>query len=176
MLIAFSGRAGAGKTTAAWFFERHGFVRTRFAGPLKDMIRALGLSEQEIDGDLKEKPCALLGGATPRHAMQTLGTEWGRELIHPELWAVIWQDRARRLLDMGRSVVVDDCRFPNEVVAIKALGGKIVRIHTTDPASPGAAHCSETQNLPFDATVLNEGTDLEVFESRLRGLIDQLWG
>jgi hypothetical protein len=60
-IIAFTGLAGSGKSTAAKHLcTRHGFERVRFAGPLKDMMRALGLTEREIEGDRKESPCALL--------------------------------------------------------------------------------------------------------------------
>jgi len=156
--------------------EEKGFTRTRFAGPLKDMIRSLGLTDREIDGDLKEEPCALLGGVTPRRAMQTLGTEWGRDLIHPEIWTVIWQERVRRLLAEGKWVVVDDCRFPNEAVAIKALGGFVIRIRTSVSDSPVSGHISERHELPFDASVFNEGMNLEVFRARLEGALLQLGG
>ena len=43
------------------------------------MLYQLGLGEAHIEGALKEVPCELLGGKTPRYAMQTLGTEWGRD-------------------------------------------------------------------------------------------------
>lgn len=57
LIIGFTGLAGSGKSTAAL---HTGYTRVRFAGPLKDMMRALGLTEQEIEGDRKEKPCNLL--------------------------------------------------------------------------------------------------------------------
>ena len=44
--------------------------RVSFAGPLKAMMAALGLSSEQIDGSLKETPCDLLCGKTPRQAMQ----------------------------------------------------------------------------------------------------------
>lgn len=176
VLIGLTGRAGAGKSTAAHYLNAvHGFSRTRFAGPLKDMLRAIGLSEDEIEGDRKETPCALLGGATPRHAMQTLGSEWGRDLIHPELWAVIWQEKTRRLLDAGYSVCVEDVRFPNEAAAVKALGGHIMRVRTFDPP-PAGDHISEQHDLPYDVSVLNDWHSLDVFHARLDGALDLLGG
>jgi putative protein kinase ArgK-like GTPase of G3E family len=77
-IIGLTGLMGSGKSLAAQELERIGFTRTRFAGSLKDMMRVLGLTEEEIEGNLKETACALLGGKTPRYAMQTIGTEWGR--------------------------------------------------------------------------------------------------
>ena len=176
VLIGLAGRAGCGKSTAAHYLNAvHGFTRTRFAGPLKDMLRAIGLTEDEIEGDLKEKPCDLLGGATPRWAMQSLGSGWGRDMVHPELWTCLWLEKARRLLSEGRSVCVEDCRFPNEVAAIKALGGYVIRIRSDDPA-PVGSHISEQHDLPYDVSVLNEGVDLEVFHARLEGALDIIGG
>lgn len=174
ILIGLAGRAGAGKSTAAHYLNAvHGFSRTRFAGPLKDMLRAIGLSEREIEGDLKEAPCALLGGQTPRFAMMSLGTDWGRDIIHPELWAVIWQEKARWLLAEGVSVSVEDCRFPNEAAAIKALGGYIIRIRAPEPRLPDIDHVSEQHDIPYDISVLNDGP-VDVFHARLDGALSHL--
>jgi len=153
-LIAFTGLAGAGKSTAALHLvERHGFQRMRFAGPLKAMLAALGLSAEEIDGSLKETPCELLCGQTPRRAMQTIGTEWGRDIIGPDLWIRAWK---ASLPATGR-IVVDDCRFPNEAAAIKAEGGRIVRIDRPGAGTAAAGHVSEGQALPASAVIPNTG-------------------
>ena len=164
-IIAFTGVAGSGKSTAAQYLvERHGFERVRFAGRLKDMMRALGLSEREIEGDLKEKPCALLAGKTPRYAMQTIGTEWGRDIIDHDLWVRVWADRVAKL-PAGKPVVVDDCRFPNEAATVRALGGNIVRIMRPG-AGTSSAHLSETHTHEMrpDITLRNDAS-LEMFLS-----------
>jgi hypothetical protein len=168
-IIAFSGLAGSGKSTAAaHLVERHGFERIRFAGPLKDMMRALGLSEREIEGDLKEKPCALLCGHTPRHGMQTLGTEWGRTQLGVNLWINAWRAAVDRLAPTV-PVVVDDCRFPNEAEAILAAGGDIVRIVRTGAGVGAAGHSSEGHQLPFVFSIENNGTTDDLFRA-----VDQL--
>jgi hypothetical protein len=60
-LIAFTGLAGSGKSTAAeHLVQAHQFTRLRFAGPIKAMCRALGLTEEQVDGGQKEVPCDLL--------------------------------------------------------------------------------------------------------------------
>ena len=160
-IIAFTGLAGSGKTTAAkHLVNRHGFERVRFAGPLKDMMRALGLSDREIDGDRKELPCDLLCGKTPRWAMQSIGTEWGRQLIGADLWIRAWQAAVDRLPAVV-PVVVDDCRFPNEAAAIRAAGGFLVAVER--PGLSAGQHVSEGQDLgPAVATVRNTGTVREL--------------
>lgn len=142
-LLVLSGPAGAGKSTIAGELSaQQGYTVVKFAGPLKAMLRAIGLTDAEIEGDLKEQPCPLLGGRTPRHAMQTLGTEWGRNLISPELWVAAWQHAVRGVLASGGRVVVDDCRFTNELAAAVEMGGVAVRL-VRDGAGT-VAHASET--------------------------------
>ena len=124
-LIALTGPARSGKTTTALEFEARGFARVRFAGPLKSMLRALGLTEAQVDGTLGEKaePLDLLCGKSPRQAMQLLGTEWGRVLIGEDIWVNAAMLLVDELLAAGRDVVIDDCRFVNEARAVIGRGG-----------------------------------------------------
>lgn len=174
-LIAIAGKAGAGKSTAAQYLvERYGFARIRFAGPLKAMMKALGLTEAEFDGDRKETPCARLGGQTPRHAMQTLGTEWGRQMITPDLWTRIFEFDALSIIERGGRVVVDDCRFPNEAELIRKLSGKIIAIRTLDEQFGKHTHESELHELPYDVRVLNEKFGYGPLHMRLDGALEQI--
>jgi predicted kinase len=157
-LVAFTGLAGVGKTTAAKILMAdHGFVRVRFAEPLRAMLRALGLSDLELEGAWKEKPCDLLNGKTPRYAMQTLGTEWGRNMIDPNFWVDAWFRRAHHVMAHGDNVVVDDCRFPNEVAAVHRLSGKIIKIRREDVSA--MSHVSELQTLACDESIINDGDE-----------------
>lgn len=167
MIIALTGYAGSGKSTVAdYLIKKHGFTLIKFAGPLKQMMRALGLGEREIEGDLKEKPCALLGGKSPRQAMQLLGTEWGRDRIHPELWVNVAMAAAAAVLDQGGKVVIDDARFPNEIAAVRDMGGKVIRV-SRPGVGPVNAHTSDNQRLPHD---------LEIFNTRsIAGLQEAVW-
>lgn len=169
VLGLYSPVMGSGKTTLANTLQGHGYVRLPFAAPLKSMLRALLIeagvkpyhAHQMTDGPLKESSIPELGGLTPRHALQTLGTEWGRTQMHPDFWVQIWTARARRELAAGRSVVSDDMRFPNEAAAITALGGLTVQIIRPAPAGasptgvPGHASEGSLASYPFDLTIEN---------------------
>lgn len=167
-IIAFTGLAGAGKSTAAaHLVQRHGYERVRFAGPLKSMLAALGCTQEQIDGSEKETPCDLLCGKTPRQAMQWLGTEFGRNLIGDDIWIRAWKAAVDRL-PAGVPVVVDDLRFPNEAEAVRAAGGVIVRI---DRPGAGTAwnHVSEQYAIEAAKTLRNVAD-----EQYLRDLVDIL--
>jgi hypothetical protein len=136
----------------------YNFKQAKFAGTLKDMLKSLGLTHEHLEGNLKERPCELLGGHTPRHAMQTLGTEWGRNLIVPDLWVRAWTYKVQTLLSQGVSVVCDDCRFDNEVQAVQNLGGVVCHISRGEEFhATGADHPSEMVPEKFDVEIYNFG-------------------
>lgn len=173
-LLALTGLSGAGKSTAAAALVLDGWRRVRFAAPLKAMLAALGLAPEEIDGPARNRPHPLLRGRTPRHAMQTLGGEWGRGLIAPDLWVALASQAIVRQRAAGCDVVVDDCRYPDEAEMIRALGGEVVRIVRSPPPSdalwgPESRHASE-RPLPAGlvrAEILNDGAPA-LLEARIR--------
>jgi len=163
-LIAVSGLAGSGKSEFAKVLAPLGYELVKFAGPLKAMLRGFyhecGLNPVEVDrkieGDLKEQPCEYLCGKTPRHAMLTLGTEWGREMIDNDLWVNAFSKRA----SASEAVICDDLRFENEEKTIRDLGGAIVRVHRPDQTqiSETVGHASETHRVKEDVAITNDGT------------------
>lgn len=169
-VIALYGRAGSGKSECAKILYYAGYERVKFADPLKRALRSIleytalddDLIDEMIEGDLKETPVPQLGGKTPRHAMQTLGTEWGRNLIHPDFWVNIGQRHILHYTNVLDSpVVVDDLRYQNEAAAIRSMGGKIVHVFRPDirPAGVGS-HSSEggLDGFRFDDVIINDGS------------------
>lgn len=144
-LIAITGLAGSGKSEVAKFLQsQHGFKLLKFADTLKEMLKVMGLSIEDLENPAKKGlPHRLLGGKSPRYAMQTLGTEWGRVLIHENLWAEIWKKKARQILLDGSPVICDDCRFLNEVEMVRDLGGEIWAIRRRGGNGIGS-HASES--------------------------------
>lgn len=125
-IIGLTGFKGSGKSEVARFLvEQYKFERLPFAGPLKAMLAAAGMKESELFGGDKEKPSALFGGQTPRYVMQRLGTEWGRDMIHPDLWVLLWEEAIKHA---GPRIVVEDVRHENEHQAIFRVADAICAI------------------------------------------------
>ena len=61
-----------------------------------------------------------------RQMMQLLGTEWGRDLIHPDIWVIAARAQIERYGDAD--IVFDDVRFENEASMIRELGGLIIHV------------------------------------------------
>jgi len=90
LLFGLAGIARSGKDTAAQHLvTQHGFHSYAFADPLRDgLMHILNLSPCDFEGEQKEQVLPWLG-RSPRYLMQTLGTEWGRDTVHPELWLLL---------------------------------------------------------------------------------------
>ena len=178
-LIALVGPAGCGKSTVAKILaQEFAYKRIKFSQPLKDMLLALGLTEAHTEGHLKHTPCDLLGGKTPRYAMQTLGTEWARDSMDKNFWANIWRTRVQehrceRHLNRHsrwRSVVTEDCRFENEAKLVRELGGEIWVIER--PSYSYTGHSSETEmaDIKSDLIIKNQGS-VEELRVMVRGVL-----
>jgi len=156
MIVAIFGYKGSGKSAIAKRFELHNFIRRPIAAPLKEMLKAMGLTQEQLWGDEKEKPSLLLGGKTARHAMQTLGTEWGRNMIHPDIWVRAWAHTT----PMDKNIVVDDLRFPNEADHLISLGAYFIKVERPGCDPAGKIHESEAyvDRLSWDLRISNNGS------------------
>lgn len=164
MIIGFTGRKGSGKSAASLALQDNGFRLLSFACTLKKMgnvlLRDAGLTDIDIAYAQEHKEEVLpVIGVTYRHLLQTLGTEWGRSLIHENLWIKV----ARRMLEQATGdVVFDDVRFGNEAALIREMGGVIIHVHR-----PGVdaddGHVSENITLPSDHVIVNNGTLADLY-------------
>lgn len=151
VIVGITGYARAGKDTVANFLNRYGFQRIAFADALKDLAR---LAHPHIDHLV-----ALKGWeeakAVPevRSLLQHLGNA-ARQAIAPDVWV---QAALRHALP-GQRYAVSDVRFPNEADAIRALGGRIIRV-TRPGIGPINQHVSETamDDYRADHYLANDG-------------------
>ena len=166
---------GCGKSSVAeLLLEQGGFRVVPFAAPLKRMVSALLTSAGYplIDANRyvwedKEVPLTLVPGApTARKLLQTLGTEWGRQLVHEQLWTELWKARVLERMRNGNAVA-DDVRFANEARAVRELGGELWAV-TRPGYSDASGHASEggLGDISFDRVIVNDGS-LEELEEQV---------
>ena len=128
----------------------------KYADKLKDIACLLiGCTREQLeDREFKEKPLgpewmkwftedglapkdnnAGVGEVlTPRKLLQLLGTECGRDIIHPNIWvnalfADFENNKSEWLSGLNSKWIITDVRFPNEAQAIKDRGGIVIRVN-----------------------------------------------
>lgn len=163
VVLVLVGQKQSGKTEICRRLrDQHGFAVFQIAEPFKNMLRAIGLTEDEIEGRMKDEPCPLLQGRTPRYAMETLGHEWGRVLMHPNLWV----DMAIRSVESSgfNRIVIQACRFVDEAEVLKTrLNPIFVRILGRGERVEHASGQS-IDDIPADKYLDNCGTIDELHE------------
>lgn len=168
-LIGITGRARSGKDTVANFIVAAvGGYRYSFADPIRAMLIPLGVDMSDPYWQARKEELIPALGVSPRRMMQTLGTEWGRQLINPDLWLIMAH---QRLLQSGPGMVIPDVRFDNEAAWIRKHGGRIVHVIRPDTKAV-EAHASEDgiEMQDTDARLFNSGT-LEELQLSVRELL-----
>lgn len=134
MIIGFTGLKRCGKDTAAdYILKKLGAKRVMLADPIKRGLMAMfGFSWEQVNGENGYDREQILPeyGVSIRHMLQTLGTEWGRNLINPDVWVI----RQAAELDPDTLYVMSDVRFKNEAELCRQNG---VLIHVYVPDDEG---------------------------------------
>jgi len=203
MIIGICGFIGSGKDTVAdYLVTSHGFRRDSFAASLKDAVSVVfGWDREMLEGRTKEARAQRevvdewwakrLGfpHLTPRWVLQYWGTEVCRAEFHDDIWISSVENRLRH---SAGNIVLSDCRFPNEIEAIRSQGGKIIWVQrgelpswydTALRANRGQLtaqvelceleiHASETSwvGTKFDIELGNNGTLDTLYEATARSL------
>jgi len=172
-IIAFAGRKQSGKTTCAEFIANicagssvyEGVKVYNFADPLKQDIcmNIFGLTHEQCYGDDHYKNelvnCFWPGTSNPmtaREVMQYIGTDIFRK-IQKNVWADATIHKIKT--DNIDIALIADCRFPNEVEAVKNAGGIVIKlmrnIYNSDHDSETALDIDKYNHDNFDLIVDN---------------------
>lgn len=166
-IIGITGLIGSGKDTAASYLLDYGFQKMSFAGTLKDCIAVVfGWDRQALEGATKESRewreqvdswwanRLDMPHLTPRWVLQNWGTEVCRRHFHNDIWVASLQNNLRK---SESNIVITDCRFTNEIHAIREAGGLVGRISRgTDPHWIPMAKTMNTTDDAFVKNTMNE--------------------
>lgn len=139
MIIGVAGLIGSGKDTCADYLTTfHGFKKLSFASSLKDAVaNVFGWERELLEGSTKNSrewretvdvwwaTKLNIPNLTPRWVLQYWGTEVCRVGFHDAIWVASLENKLRRSTE---NIVITDCRFNNELAAIKSSGGTTIRV------------------------------------------------
>ena len=180
-LVGVMGGKGTGKTHLAkmiysQLMTRFGHQKVKlrkFAHPIYQILELF--FEMDYQWLTANKDRELVDGKTVRQMLQWLGTDVFRNQLDQDFWL-------NRLLEkyvMGQIWIIDDVRFPNEAVAIKNLGGKLVKIVPQDGTAVYDNHPSERELdsfVAYDYEVMNDlQVDLSGMASCIVSQLDNFW-
>ena len=169
-LIGICGPAGSGKDTLAdGIAAMDIYFKYAFADPIKAAINIMfgfGPAHWENRG-WKEEVLPWIG-VSPRTLAQSLGTEWGRDMVDQELWLKIAQQKFAKIdgtarMEHGRilglGMIIPDVRFDNEAQWIKDAGGLLLKIDRPSMEISESSHATEAGVDPalIDAVIVNDG-------------------
>lgn len=194
IIALYSSAPQSGKTTIAKHIaKRYGYKHVSIAAPLKELVLAL-LKDVEVEKaeqtlrlvptgsvakkvvktkqaylaflkDRKEEALSAFDGKSARVLMQSLGVDWGRNIMGEDFWLNLFFKKYG-LVDPKKSpptpLIIDDLRFPNEHGALKRRGAVFWKIVRKDAIRPND-HQSEglLDDYKFNEIIKNdEGTEV----------------
>lgn len=189
--IGFMGYARSGKDTAGdHLVQAHGYRRVSFADPVRESLLALdpiiaadvyryGDDHRDVCAEVTRLSHAVAArgweGAKEVPEVRTLlqrhGTDAMRGVMGDDVWVNLAARRVVEARRAGKNVVVTDCRFPNEVRALREWGFRLVWVDRPG-VEPVNGHVSEVGVSPHDATtVLLNNSSKVVLRERVDALV-----
>ena len=180
MIIGISGRKGSGKSSAARaILHEYGpavCVELDFALPLKNLCAAVfGAPVRALWGSEQEK-CEIIErlGMSGRQLLQSVGQ--GFREIYPDVWTELWMKEALARLEHSRMIVAADVRYPNEIGAVRALGGRVIRLERRidDDGHRSECELDKVDRKLFDLVVPAEA-GLDEMNEAILGRVAEWW-
>ena len=175
-IIGITGRKFNGKDTLGnYLVNNYNYMKLSYAEPIKEISRILfGFNDEQLYGGLKE----IIDenwNTSPRTIMQFLGTEIFRKQMNqviPDIGENFWikclEVKMLNILkeNPSQKFVICDVRFPNELEAIKKLGGIVIRVKR-DLNTNNDTHESEKyiENLDVNYEFSNNGTVQQLYDN-----------
>lgn len=133
-VIGLIGAVGSGKDTIAEYLsETKWYDRYAYASKVKDVAAIVfSWNREMLEGTTPKsrkwrEEIDPYWNITPRQALQKIGTEMFRNHLDPDVWVKALV-RELEVVSNSRKVVITDCRFVNEVNAVKDMGGVIIYV------------------------------------------------
>ena len=140
-----------------WWYYKYGNSLYSYETEKTLLIRVM--NSEFLEPCTEEDLTNCLIKLTPRKLLQLLGTECGRQIIHPNIWVNALFADYDTSSNYDSNWIITDVRFPNEVQAIKDKGGIVIKINRDSDVVDN--HSSETalDNYDgFDFVVDNNGS------------------
>lgn len=198
-ILCISGWKNSGKDTVANYLrDNFGVTRLGFADPLKDMVSDLfGVKRRLMDDQAEKEQPIMYMPVQAKDGFSKIVTdfmvkEFKREDTRIAEKEVYWTPRALCILvgscmrsvnpdfwvekavaktEPGKVYAIADCRYKNEIEAIKRTGANVVSIRVNRFDTSPSADPSERDldDYPFDI-VLNNKTTIEEFLSSVEDM------
>ncbi len=138
--IGIAGKFAVGKTSVANILEaNHGYVRMSIASSLKQFVNEMyardvygsdeGATLQKSDSVLINTPDGRRM-VTVRQLLQDIGNQM--KMIDQDIWLRGVRHQVLLWNEMGKSVVIDDVRFPREAEYLKNIGFVNIRLSASE--------------------------------------------
>lgn len=172
MILAFSGKSKAGKTTAANYLQvNYGFRKLSFADRLKELAKEFyPFNTIESHGELKDKPYKKYDW-TPRDFLIRLG-HFVR--FHDPEYFINYISN----LPTSTNWVIDDLRFKNEAKNLKEMGATLIRLERYKKYLNNIVDSSETELDDYDKFDFKvhevQNTDIKTLHKQLDIIMSEL--
>ncbi len=169
-ITGFTGRAGAGKDTAASTIPN--VTNLAFAKPLKDAAKILfDFTDEQLYDPIQKEEVDPRWGKSPRQILQWLGTDVLRNQFREDFFLINMKCRLDRL---SGNIAITDVRFDNEAELIRKEGGEVIKIERPQTEGSGTQHTQHateqgiSPNL-VDRVITNDST-VQNLNEKINGL------